>query len=182
MSEATRALLKKLLVSRYAQLVRRLERLAGSRSSATDALHETWLRLETATMPGAVANPDAYLLSMATHAVTDQFRRERRHLHEDEVDEYFHVEDELADTERIVEARRQIDALKAVLLGMPERRRAIVIAARIDGRLNREIADEFGISLRLVERELALGMQQVIERFGGAPAAGGRATKGPRKY
>jgi RNA polymerase sigma-70 factor (ECF subfamily) len=181
-SEVTRALLKKLLISSYAHLARRLERVAGSPGEATDALHETWLNLETAAMPGSIANPDAYLLTMATNAVTDQFRREKRHLHEEEIDEYFHVADECADTERIVSARQQIDRLKAVLLHMPERRRAILVAARIDGRLNREIAEQFGISLRLVERELALGMQQVIERFGDGSAAGKGASKGPRKY
>ena len=103
-------------------------------------------------------------------------------MHEEEVDELFQVEDELADPERIVAARRKIDALKRVLMDMPPRRRSILLAARVDGLLNREIAEQFGISLRLVERELAAAMKHVAVRLEEEGLARDGASKGPRKF
>jgi RNA polymerase sigma factor (sigma-70 family) len=182
MSEATRALLKKLLISRYTHWAKRLEYLSGSKDAAEDALQETWLRLETMAVVNPVVNASAYLLSMATNAVTDQFRSERRHMHEEEVEELFQVEDEMADPERIVTARRKIDTLKDVLMELTPRRRSILLAARVDGMLNREIAEHFGISLRLVERELGIAMKHVIGRLEEGTLTGKGAAKGPRKF
>jgi RNA polymerase sigma factor (sigma-70 family) len=182
MSENTRLLLRKLLVSRYAYLVRRLERLTGSKDGAADALHETWMRLETVTVVGPVANADAYILGIASNVVIDQFRREQRHAHEEDVDALLEIPDELADPERIVAARRKVEALKVVLRGLTPRRRAILLAARVDGQLNREIAERFGISLRLVESELSVAMKYCLEHMKDMADPFESATTGRRKF
>ncbi|KVN86681.1 RNA polymerase subunit sigma-24 [Burkholderia ubonensis] len=182
MSDTTRAGLRKMLASRYAYLVKRLERVTGSRDGAADALHETWLRLENANVSTQVTNADAYILGMANNVAIDQHRRERRHLHDDDVETLLELPDEVADPERIVAARRKVDALKDVLRGLPPRRRAILLAARVDGLLNREIAERFGISLRLVESELSAAMKYCLQRMQeeGEPYTGSRG--GPRKF
>jgi RNA polymerase sigma factor (sigma-70 family) len=182
MSESSRSQLKRLLVSRYTYLVKRLERGTGSKDGATEALHETWLRLESANVASPVANADAYILGMASHVAIDQHRSEKRHRHEEDVDALLELPDELADPERIVAARRKVEALKSVLRGLSPRRRAILLAARVDGQLNREIAERYGISLRLVESELSAAMKYCLERMHdvGDPRAGSRS--GPRKF
>lgn len=182
MPNSTRNHLKKLLVSRYAHLIRRLEYLVGSKDGATDALHETWLRLDTMTEAGPVANGDAYILGIASHVVVDQYRREQRQVHDEEVDELFQVPDELADPERIVAARRKIDALKDILQGLTPRRRAILWAARVEGQLNREIAERYGISLRVVERELGAALKYCSERMEAIAEPPEGATRGRRKF
>ncbi|WP_042300400.1 RNA polymerase sigma factor [Paraburkholderia kururiensis] len=182
MADSTRSQLRKLLASRYAYLVRRLERVTGSKDGATDALHETWLRLESANVTTQVANADAYILGMANNVAIDQHRRERRHLHDDDVETLMEVPDELADPERIVEARRKVEALKDVLRGLTPRRRAILIAARVDGLLNREIAEQFGISLRLVESELSAALKYCLQRVQEAGDAYPGSRSGPRKF
>lgn len=182
MSDGTRADLKKLLVSRYTTLIKRLERLAGSKERAADAVHETWLRLETMSEAGPVANADAYLMGMATNVAIDQHRSERRHVHEEEVDELFEVMDELADPERIVAARRKIDALKDIVMGLTPRRRAILLAARVEGRLNQDIADQLGISLRMVERELSVALKYCADRLQEVNEPYQGAAKGRRKF
>ncbi|KDB08118.1 RNA polymerase, sigma-24 subunit, ECF subfamily [Burkholderia sp. lig30] len=182
MSETTRAGLRKLLASRYAYLVRRLERVTGSKDSAADVLHETWLRLDNANVSTQVGNADAYLLGMASNVAIDQHRRERRHLHEDDADVLLELPDELADPERIVAARRKVDALKEVLRGLTPRRRAILIAARVDGLLNREIAERFGISLRLVESELSAAMKYCLQRMQEEGDSYPGSRGGPRKF
>jgi RNA polymerase sigma factor (sigma-70 family) len=163
MSDSTRSYLKKRLVTHYTAFVKKLERYYGSAERATDAVHDVWLRLDAMPEIGPIANADAYLSSMLSNVTVDQFRSERRHMHEEEIDEFFQVEDELADPERIVAARMEVDALKAVLDQLPARRRAILLAARIEGKLNREIADELGVSVRLVEKELSLGLRHCAD-------------------
>jgi RNA polymerase sigma-70 factor (ECF subfamily) len=183
MSDSGRAqALRKLLVSRYSYLAKRLERVTGSKDGAADALHETWMRLESANIATPVANGDAYLLGMANNVVIDQHRRERRHEHEEDVDLLLELPDELADPERIVAARRKVEALKDIMRGLTPRRRAILLAARVDGQLNREIAEQYGISLRLVESELSAAMKYCLKRMQetGDPYAG--STAGPRKF
>jgi RNA polymerase sigma factor (sigma-70 family) len=182
MPDSTRSELKKRLVQRYAALLKRIEYVVGSRDAAADALHETWLRLETMADVAPVANADAYLMGMANNVVVDHYRRERRHVHEDEVDELFQVPDELADPERIVAARRKIERLKVVLANLTPRRRAILMAARVDGQLNREIAERFGISLRLVERELSAALKYCSEHMEDVTRPGELPAGGRRKF
>jgi RNA polymerase sigma factor (sigma-70 family) len=180
---STRAHLKNLMLARYARLGRQLERFVGSSDDAADALQETWLRLEVMPEVG-LRHGEAYLLRMASNIAVDQFRRERRHFREDELDETFEVEDELADPERIVAARRNVDAFSQVLLHLPPRQQEILRAARIEGELNREIAQRLGISVRLVEKELRIALDYCNKRMRGsvvlkeAPAP----QRGRRKY
>ncbi|MBN3724069.1 RNA polymerase sigma factor [Burkholderia sp. Ac-20379] len=182
MSDSSSAGLRKLIASRYAHLVRRLERATGSKDNAADALHETWLRLENANVSTQVGNPDAYILGMANNVAIDQHRRERRHLHEDDIEAVLELPDELSDPERIVAARRKVETLKDVLNGLTPRRRAILVAARVDGLLNREIAEQFGISLRLVESELSAAMKYCLQKMQEEGDAIPGARGGPRKF
>lgn len=182
MSDSPRSQLKQILAERYAYLVRRLERVTGSKERASDALHETWLRLENANVSAQVANADAYILGMANNVAIDQHRRERRHLHDDDVDNLLEVPDELANPERIVAARRKVEALKEALRGLTPRRRDILLAARVDGLLNREIAERFGISLRLVESELSAAMKHCMQCMQDMGDVYPGSKGGPRKF
>ncbi len=182
MSESSRADLKNLLASRYAMLVTRLERVAGSKDRAADAVHETWLRLDGMAEAGPVANGEAYLIGMASNVAIDQYRSERRHVHQEEIDELFEVKDDLADPERIVAARRRVEALKTVVMSLTPRRRAILLAARVEGQLNREIADGLGISLRMVERELSIALKHCADRLQEMNEPYEGAARGRRKF
>lgn len=182
MPDSTRTRLRTLLVSRYTYLRRRLESIVGSKEGAADALQETWVRLDAMSESMPVGNADAYLLRMAANVAIDQHRRDRRHLSEGEVDALFEVSDEMADPERIVSARREVDELEQVLLELPARRREILLAARVDGQLNREIADHFGISQSLVEKELRHALRYCRERMGELYGAYEAGMAGRRKY
>jgi RNA polymerase sigma factor (sigma-70 family) len=181
MSDLTRALLKRLLISRYAFLVKRLERVLG-KENAADALHETWLRLETASVPGSITNADSYLLGMASNIAVDHFRREQRYVCADELEGLLELPDELSDPERNVAARQTVEALKETLRDLTPRRCEILLAARVEGLLNREIAEKMGISLRLVESELSVAMKHCLDRMDETGDNYPGATSGPRKF
>lgn len=182
MSDSTRTQLRQILVSRYNYLVRRLERVVGSRDGASDALHETWMRIGSANVSAPIANADAYILRMANNVAIDQHRRDRRHTHDDNLDELLEVPDELSDVERVVAARRKVDMLKDALRGLPPRRRDILIAARLEGQLNREIAERFGISQRLVESELSAALKYCLKRIQEEGDLYPDSRNGPRKF
>jgi RNA polymerase sigma factor (sigma-70 family) len=182
MSNSSRTDLKKQLVSRYAYLVKRLERFVGSKDGAAEALHETWLRLEKTTEVAPVLDADAYILRMAHNVVYDQHRGAQRYVPQGEIDEIFEGPDELADPERIVAARHKINALKLAMEGLTPRRQAILIAARVDGLLNREIAERFDISLRLVEKELSVALKQCAAQMNELDQPHEAVVKGRRKF
>jgi RNA polymerase sigma factor (sigma-70 family) len=182
MPHTLRATLRTRLAMRYAELRRRLERITGSRDEAADALQETWLRLEAVTDAGPVNNPDAYLLRMAANIATDTFRHNTILLTDGDLDELMHIADETADPLRTAAARNEIETLDAVLAEMPPRRRAILIAARLDGLLNTEIAERFNISASMVEKELRHAMQHCKSRMADSDAVMRGSVMGRRKH
>ncbi|KAG1247181.1 hypothetical protein G6F65_020302 [Rhizopus arrhizus] len=54
----------------------------------------------------------------------------------------------------------------ALLQRMPERRRRILLAIRVDGLQQRDVAEHLGVSLRLVQRELKAAQDYLAERSG----------------
>jgi RNA polymerase sigma-70 factor (ECF subfamily) len=78
----------------------------------------------------------------------------------------------------VVGGQREIQSLVKALYELPARRRKILIAARLEEAPHLEISQRFGISTRMVEKEIkaALGHcakrleRKVIQRFG--PGAG----------
>ncbi|MDH2054337.1 RNA polymerase sigma factor [Achromobacter marplatensis] len=183
MSMISAALLRLRLITRYAELRRSLERIVGSRDQASAALHETWLRLDVAKPASPVLNPDAYLLRMAARIATDDWRRNRELLGDDEREALLlHVVDETADPQRIVAARRDVRTLEAAMDELPPRQRAILAAARVDGLLNAEIAERFQISVAMVKKELAAAMRHCRERLAGTEAVANGDLVGRRKF
>lgn len=156
MKPSSLAVLRDLLTQRYDDLKRRLAWRLGSVELASDALHDTWLRLDDRkeTM-GPVANPLAYLMRMATNVALDRIERDRRYMSSDEVESLM---DELVDPApgpgELAAARDEIEALARLIDGMPPRRRAIFLAVRVDELSNQAAAARFGVSARLIGLEL----------------------------
>lgn len=165
MSDATLSMLRGLLTSKYEDLKTRLSRRLGSTELAGDALQETYLRLERAEIAGTVRSPTAYLFRMAFNAALDRQRAEKRRLHASEIDHLVHIADDMPGPARIVEARDDVQALVRAIAELPPRRRAILLAARLEGMPQRDIAKRLGISLRLVEKELRLAQEQCAEKL-----------------
>jgi RNA polymerase sigma factor (sigma-70 family) len=154
MTDASLAVLRRLLVQRYEDLKTRLTRHLGSSDLAGEALQDTWLRLERAESIAAVQSHDAYLFRIAVNLARDRQRTEERRLTTDEVEALLTIVDDAPDSERVVAARSDLRLLEAVMVELPPRQRAILLAARLDGLARDEIARRFRISRRLVHREL----------------------------
>jgi RNA polymerase sigma factor (sigma-70 family) len=178
MEQDTPGFLRGLLVSRYQDLRNRLRRKLGSEETADDVLHETWLRVHRMADPGPVQSPVAYLLRIASNVAEDRRVANGRLLDFVEVEELLHFADDSHDPARISESRSDVQALERALEELPRRRREIFIASRVDETPHRDIALRYGVSVRIVEREVKAALvhcagrlgRDVIQRFG--PGAG----------
>lgn len=154
MGEKDKAFLLRHLVVRYDDLARRLTRRIGS-AAAAEALQDTYLRIGQAEAVPAIHDPQAYLLRVARNVAIGHRRAyARQRLDDVEVARLLDVEDEAPGPAAIVESQQQMERLAAALRGMPERRRAIFLAARVEGLPHQQIAGRFGVSLRTVANEI----------------------------
>jgi len=165
MTETGLAALRRLLVQRYDDLRLRLTRRLGSADLAQEVLHETWLRLDSSDSAAIVQSHEAYLFRAALNTALDRRRAENRRLTAAEVAGLLEIADDSPDPAQIVEARSDLRAVQAIMLGLPPRQYAILLAARLDGLPRREIAKRFRISVRLVQRELQEAQDYCTARF-----------------
>ncbi|WP_398469781.1 RNA polymerase sigma factor [Tardiphaga sp.] len=146
--------LRRRFLLRYDDLKLRLTRRLGSAELASDALQDTWLRLEASDGVAAVRHADSYLFTVAINIARDRRRAEARRLTSNEVDALLDIADEAPSQVDVAEGRSELRALEAILLELPPRQRAILLAARLEDMPRAEIAKRFRISVRLVQREL----------------------------
>lgn len=165
MTEAGWAALQHHLLTRYADLKKRLTRYLGSSDLASDALHDTWMRLKRGGELTDVRNADSYLYSIAINIASNNRRAEGRHLTASEIDELLDIADDAPSSERIVEGRTELDAAVKIIAELPARQQAILLAARLEGASRRDIAARFGVSERFVQRELQTAHDYCAARF-----------------
>ncbi|MBB4199994.1 hypothetical protein CCR94_21610 [Rhodoblastus sphagnicola] len=147
--------LRELLVDQYDDFRKRLTRRLGSAELADESLNETWLRLHRGDEAGVVRSPAGYLLRMATNIATDHRRAENRRARRSDVRDALEVlPDPAPSPEREVAARSEVKALHRAIAALPHRSREILIAGRVKGLSQNEIADRFGITPRMVRMEL----------------------------
>lgn len=178
MKDSGRSPLVKLFLTSYEDFKVRLRRRLGSEELANDVLHETYLRVDRMIDTQEIAQPNAYLYRMALNIAADRRQADARLLTGDEVEELLQVSDEALDPARVVGGQKELQTLLKALYELPSRRRRIFIAARLEEAPHLEISQRFGISTRMVEKEIkaALGHcalrleRKVIQRFG--PGAG----------
>jgi RNA polymerase sigma factor (sigma-70 family) len=155
MMEESQPTLLDYLNKRYASLKLRLTQTLGNGDLASDALHDTWVRLKDKDDQRPMQSPAAYLVRMAVNIAVDIQRRERRVLSGEHIDQLL---EEMADPapgpQQAVEARSDMDALMKIMDAMPERRRLIVVLVHWEDVTQKEVAKRLGISLRTVEYEL----------------------------
>jgi RNA polymerase sigma-70 factor, ECF subfamily len=165
MVESGRVLLRRLLVSGYEDLKRRLTRRFGSADMATEVLHETWLRLDHVTEIGTVQQPKSYLYRMALNVAIDRRRADTSWFGKAELEVLLRSDDDQLDPEHIVSMRSEIAALENVLGKLPVRCRAVFMAALLEELPYRDIAKRMGISLRSVEREMSRAFEHCSKHF-----------------
>jgi RNA polymerase sigma factor (sigma-70 family) len=167
MTDTTWMTLRQLLIDGYDDLRRRLTRRVGSADLATEILHETYLRLERASAElGAVHSPKAYLVRTALNVAADRHRSaEARRLSRVEIEALRGIADAAIDPTKGLEARLEVVRLERALEELTPRRRAILIAARLQDVPLAELAAQYGVSKRMIEKELRAALLHCSERL-----------------
>jgi RNA polymerase sigma factor (sigma-70 family) len=165
MSDTVWAALRRTIVLHYDTIRTRLARSLGSSDLADDALHETWLRLHRADAVGAIQQPESYIFRVALNIAADKRRDERRRASQAEVWAAIRYEDDTPDLAREMEVRFEVEALKRAMAALPPRRRAILIAARLDGMSHETIAERFNISRTMVQKELRRAIKHCVDHL-----------------
>ncbi|MCA6116448.1 sigma-70 family RNA polymerase sigma factor [Bradyrhizobium sp. WSM 1738] len=185
MSDLNRATLRRFFVLGYDDLRARLARRFGSVELASDALHETWLRLETAVPAGIVRSPRNYLLQMAANVALKRLKVERSFVTLTDAKMAIGISDDAPDPECAAIASSEVAMLAKALSELTPRRREILLASRLDGIQLWAIAERLGVSQRLVEIELKHALahcalrvdRNVIKRFGPRSPQGSQAEE-----
>lgn len=158
--------LQTLLIDRYGDLKTRLARRLGSQEWAEEALQDTYLRLGAAEIAGTIRNPTAYLFRTAFNIAVNRLRAENRRLSASDVEDLLHIADDAPNALQIFEGRADMLRLKGVIATLPPRQRAILLAVRLEGLSRQQIAERFGISTSMVEKELRQAQEYCATRFG----------------
>lgn len=143
--------LEQLVVRHDAALRRFLRKLVRCEESAADAAQDAYLRMLR--FAPAVADPRAYLFSVAANAAHDRIAREARHraapadLAETAAAPEPGAETQCLHRQRLARLARAVDAL-------PPRCRQVFLMSRCDGLSNAEIAQRLAISRNMVEKHI----------------------------
>lgn len=159
MSSPLRARLRQRLILRYNELRRTLERTLGTADHASDALQETWLRLEHIPETHVIQNDDAYLLRMATHLAYDERKRDLALASATDIEQLDLWADSYYEPSRQAASKMEYEALMHLLEKMPPRRRAILLASRVEGLTYEQIAERFDVSVHLVHKEISASLR-----------------------
>lgn len=130
----------------------------GAGDAAEDLLHEVWLKI-TARRTGPIASPVSYLFRTADTLMIDRFRSERQAGLRERA--WSEVNDgatpgvsDAPSAERHLIGREQARIVAETLDTLGPRPAAIFRRHRVDGLSQRQVAEEFGVSLSTVESDL----------------------------
>lgn len=161
------ALLLRRFLDLYPDFRERLRRRLGSQDLADEALNEVYLKLRRAQGSYAVRNIRAYLFRLTLNTAIDQHRAGSRLASAAEIEEAMQIADPTPGPARIAEDRDRLALLQQAIATLTPRRRAILTAVRLEGRSCRELAEELGLSRRMVEIELRQALDHCAARMGG---------------
>lgn len=131
---------------------------------AADILYDLRLKLANGMEPAGVRDPRAYLFTMAGNLATDHQRveRRRREILKEAQATSWQQSDEVT-PERHAIARAELAHLETVIMAFPPRRRRILYLSRFDGMSQKEIADDMGLGITTVYKELKTAMMLLLD-------------------
>lgn len=159
------------------ELLRFLARRLGSGPLAADVAHDLYVKLYGLQDHPDIRDRKAYLFRLAANLATDHLRREkRRRALLAEADGVAWRETDDLTPERHTMARAELRYLEAAVATLPERCRQVFHLNRYEGKSQAEIADELGIGLTTVYKDLKTVMDTLLKARRQFRAAVGEGT------
>lgn len=158
-------LLKKLLEKEGGILRAFFFHKTSSREIAEDLFQDLMVRLVRNGSLKKAETPKAYLFRSAVNLVTDFYRRDATERRMSQELSHSHDKHDALDAERIVAAQQKIKIVEQALSELPDRCRQIFIMVKADGKKQKVVAEELGISLRTVESNLVKALLHCQKRL-----------------
>lgn len=141
-------------------------RRVSSHAEAEDLTQEVFIQLMQAEI-AAVEVMEAYVFRIATNLLRDRARRTKvRNTYHASVEQDERRSIDIFDPFRITAARETIGVLWAAVQALPEPTRQIFILYRIEDLHKQTIADNFGYSVRTVEKHISHALVFLARRVG----------------
>lgn len=144
----------------YRQHRNRLERfvarvLGREHERAADLAQDAFLRIYAAELGEQTQLSEALLYTAAKRLALNELRNVARRA-TDSTDRWDDLDssDDRGDPQRILEARQSLQAMEAVVHGLPDRCREVLLMRKVEGLSHAEIAEQLGIAVKTVERHL----------------------------
>jgi RNA polymerase sigma factor (sigma-70 family) len=140
-------------------LLRFISRRVRGAVDVEDLAQETYLRLLRARDLGDVQSPEAYLLTVASHVLSEWRQRQPAQELFEEVDENTLVTD--AASELALDAEISQGQLERALQDLPAMTRAVVVLRFREGRSCKDVARELQLTDRQVRRHLTRAFERL---------------------
>lgn len=157
------------LVEQYGEALRRfLRRRIGNPEEAEDALQETYVRMLKYREKASLEFPQALVFRVARSVLVDRARRRATH----HADEHIALDNlPLAATEplqeRTLSAREEVVLLRQAIQSLPPRCKQAFLLSRLRGRTYPQIAEQMGISVKMVEKHITHALALCRQKVGG---------------
>jgi RNA polymerase sigma factor (sigma-70 family) len=122
---------------------------------AADLTQESWSRLMQYRLE-TVVSPRGLLFTIARNVLKNHWRWSALRRIEQPADfAELDLPSEVSGPERECQAGQDLRALEAAVTALPPKRRTVFLLSRIEGMSNAEVAQRCGISVKMVEKQLA---------------------------
>lgn len=146
--------LSRLLLTERKSLLRQVRRLVGS-EAAEDVAQALWFRIQAVRDDPPILDKKAYLRRLAHNLAVDHVQGDRRQATVAERSQaLLWGNDYDPGPDRIVESRDVLERIRAAMAALPEPTRTILRLTRMEGKTQREVAQQLGVSTTTVENHL----------------------------
>jgi RNA polymerase sigma factor (sigma-70 family) len=147
-------------------LLKYFMRRVRDRSEVEDLAQEVYLRLWKRGDIGAIDDVRGYLFETAASVLTDRARKRLSH-HSDRHDTFDPEShgNEGFPSDRVLIGQETLTRVSRALLELPDRARTIFVLRRLEGLRYQDIAERLGISLSLVEKQMARAVAYLTQRM-----------------
>lgn len=134
---------------------------------ANDVAQEAYIKMMQYEGATDVRSPSSLLFRIAINVANDLGRYEQvRHVSDRcELDE-MGIDSRVATPERMVEAGQDLELLYQTIEALPPKCRQVFLLSRVHGMTYPQIADECGISIKMVEKHIGRALSACVRQVG----------------
>ncbi|SEJ73589.1 RNA polymerase sigma-70 factor, ECF subfamily [Sphingobium sp. AP50] len=128
-----------------------------------DIIQEAYFRISRLTDVGEIRSGRAYLFTTARMLLLERIRRARIVNIDAIADiEALQISTDAPSPERVTGGKRELDRVRRLIQGLPERCRKILELRKIEGLPQRQVAEEMGLPEYTVENDVAKALKLIL--------------------